>query len=105
MYAVHPGWVRTELGRHLDSLYFRGFRRMLSILIGGFMKSPEQGAQTQIYCAVDEKAGNETGLYYADCRAVQPHAVARDQEASARLWDLSVQLVGYSGDLFSPNEK
>jgi hypothetical protein len=29
-----------------------------------FAKTCEQGAQTTIYCAVSEKVGGETGLYY-----------------------------------------
>lgn len=29
-----------------------------------FLKSPASGAQTTIYCAIDEKCANETGLYY-----------------------------------------
>jgi len=28
-------------------------------------KNAEQGAQTTIYCSVDEKIANETGLYYS----------------------------------------
>jgi len=28
-------------------------------------KSIEEGAQTTIYCSVDEKTANETGLYYS----------------------------------------
>jgi hypothetical protein len=29
-----------------------------------FFKTPEGGAQTSIYCSVDEKLANKTGLYY-----------------------------------------
>lgn len=30
-----------------------------------FIKTPIQGAQTTLYCSLDEKCANETGLYYA----------------------------------------
>jgi hypothetical protein len=29
-----------------------------------FFKTAEEGAQTTIYCAVDEKLADKTGLYY-----------------------------------------
>lgn len=48
----------------MDDTLFWGARRLFGILLGPFMKSPELGAQTTIYCAVDEKCANETGLYY-----------------------------------------
>lgn len=64
VYSLHPGVVSTELGRHLDSSVFRGARTLFSVIIGTFVKNSEQGAQTNIHCAVDEEAGKETGLYY-----------------------------------------
>jgi hypothetical protein len=29
-----------------------------------FLKNAEEGAQTTIYCSVDRKLANKTGLYY-----------------------------------------
>jgi len=63
-YALHPGVVRTELGRYLDDTYFRGAATVARTVIGPFSKTPEQGAETTIHCSIDEKAGTETGLYY-----------------------------------------
>ena len=63
-YALHPGVVKTELGRHLDGVYFKGARVLLGVAFRPFLKTPEQGAQTTIHCAIDEQAGNESGLYY-----------------------------------------
>ena len=37
-------------------------------LLQPFIKTPESGAQTSIFCAVDESVANESGLYYADCK-------------------------------------
>jgi hypothetical protein len=36
---------------------FRGFGAL-------FLKKPEEGDQTTIYCSVDEMLANKTGLYY-----------------------------------------
>lgn len=61
-YCVHPGISRTELGRHLWSglpLWKRFIYKSLM-----FIKSPKEGAQTIIYCAVEESLQKESGLYY-----------------------------------------
>ncbi|XP_024941452.1 retinol dehydrogenase 11 isoform X2 [Cephus cinctus] len=63
-YSLHPGVISTELSRHLDSSFFRGSRSLFSFFWGPFMKTPEQGAQTTIYCAVAEECSKESGLYY-----------------------------------------
>lgn len=64
VYSLHPGLVRTELGRTVDQVYFPGVRLMTRLLLYPWFKTPEQGAQTTLYCSIDEKAGEETGLYY-----------------------------------------
>ena len=63
-YSLHPGAVRTELGRNLNAAYFRGARSILHGMAALFFKTAEEGAQTTIYCAVDEKLADKTGLYY-----------------------------------------
>jgi len=63
-YSVHPGVVKTELGRHMDQTYFRGANMISNALATLFAKTPEQGAQTTVYCSLDEKLANKTGLYY-----------------------------------------
>uniref|UniRef100_A0A1Y1LK58 Uncharacterized protein n=1 Tax=Photinus pyralis TaxID=7054 RepID=A0A1Y1LK58_PHOPY len=97
VYSLHPGVIVTELGRHLDDTYFRGFTLMLSPF-RVFMKNVEQGAQTSIYCSVDESAGKETGLYYAECAVAEPCANAKDMEAAKKLWDVSFKSVGLEED-------
>ena len=64
VYALHPGVIDTELGRHVEKSH-----PWLAIwflpLVKLFIKTPVQGAQTTLYCSLDEKCANETGLYYA----------------------------------------
>ncbi|KPI93513.1 Retinol dehydrogenase 13 [Papilio xuthus] len=93
-YSLHPGVIKTELGRHMNDTLFRGARTLFGILLGPFMKSAELGAQTTIYCSVDEKCANETGLYYSDCVATPPHHNALNDEHAKKLWDISMDLVG-----------
>ena len=63
-YALHPGVITTELSRYLDFTLFKGARWLFNFFGRFFMKNPEQGAQTTIYCTVSEEAANQTGLYY-----------------------------------------
>ena len=59
-----------------------------------FTKNCREGAQTTIYCAVDERAGKETGLYYSDCRVKLEMPQARDDEMAEKLWEASVKATG-----------
>lgn len=64
VYSLHPGIVQTELGRTVDQVYFPGTRFLVNLFLYPFIKTPKQGAQTTLYCSIDEKAGEENGLYY-----------------------------------------
>ncbi|XP_077291046.1 retinol dehydrogenase 13-like [Arctopsyche grandis] len=93
VYSLHPGVIATDLGRHLDSAIFPGARSIYK-LANWFIKSPELGAQTTIYCAVDEKCENESGLYYSDCVPIRPSREALKPENAERLWKISEKSVG-----------
>ncbi|XP_071454886.1 retinol dehydrogenase 13-like isoform X2 [Hetaerina americana] len=97
-YALHPGVVATELGRHLDTAIIPGMSWIFANVGAIIAKSPRQGAQTTIYCAVDENTAKETGLYYSDCRVRTPSAKARDPEMARRLWEESLKMVGLKED-------
>lgn len=92
-YSLHPGAVNTELQRHLDDTYFRGANLLNRAFARLFFKTPEEGAQTSIYCSVDEKLANQTGLYYSDCKEKVPSVRARDPEVAKKLWEVSAKMV------------
>lgn len=91
-YAVHPGVVNTEIGRHLSDLNrllgwsFKHIGRIV-------FKTAGQGAQTTVYCAVDETLDLKSGLYYSDCAEKMPTSLARNDLAAKKLWDISMDLV------------
>lgn len=63
-YCLHPGVVQTELGRHLHESV-NGFIHWAFHFFGQFFfKTVKKGAQTTIYCAVDEKIATHSGKYY-----------------------------------------
>ncbi|KAK3572368.1 hypothetical protein QTP86_032600, partial [Hemibagrus guttatus] len=92
-YSLHPGVIHTELGRHVKSQY-----PLLSYVLALFsfllLKTPWQGAQTSIYCAVTEGLEDRSGCYFSDCAEKEPGPEAKDDELARRLWDESARLVG-----------
>lgn len=56
--VLHPGTVSTELARHsyLATVLWRKFSFLL--------KTPYEGAQTSIYCAVAEELESVSGKYF-----------------------------------------
>ncbi|KAH1030019.1 hypothetical protein HUJ05_003159 [Dendroctonus ponderosae] len=102
-YSLHPGVIRTELGRHMRSTY-GSVASFIWSLFSWAVKTPEQGAQTTIYCSVDEKCANESGLYYAECAVKTPSQAASNKEDAKRLWIESLRLVGLPNN-YNPFKK
>ena len=60
-----------------------------------FWKSPWQGAQTTICCAVSDGIEDQSGQYFADCKVRRvTHPQAADDQVANRLWHVSAELVG-----------
>ncbi|HZP30911.1 MAG TPA: SDR family NAD(P)-dependent oxidoreductase [Acidimicrobiia bacterium] len=96
-YAVHPGMIVTELGRHLnrDDIKQMGERAKARGTTLPSYKSIEQGAATTVWCATAPELAGVGGVYCEDCHVSDNHAPwARDPESAKRLWALSEQLVG-----------
>ena len=87
--ALHPGVVFTEIARHyvFSSIFFNP----LFWYVG---KSPVQGAQTTIHCAVSEEMEGVSGKYLRDCHIAEPSKGAQDDDAAKKLWEVSMKLVG-----------
>lgn len=94
--SVHPGIVKTELGRHmfnsaswLSSIKYAIVWPFLTI----FLKTPVHGAQTSIYCAVAPELDEISGLYFSDCAPEELLPKAKNMEDAERLWKLSEEWV------------
>ena len=56
-------------------------------------KTPPQGAQTSIYCAVSEEMEGVTGQYLSDCKIFKPkNPQATDDGLAEKLWEASAKL-------------
>ena len=87
--ALHPGIVRTELGR--DQPWWMNVVGLLMLPIS---KSPEQGAATSLYVATNEELGRKGGGYFADCAPGRVHKLSGNAQLESRLWQRSEELVG-----------
>jgi retinol dehydrogenase 12 len=89
--AVHPGYIASRFGRDGDMSVLLSVGMMLS---RPFARTPEVGAQTSIYVASSPDLDGVSGRYFARSRPSQPSAAAEDDDAAARLWDVSAELTG-----------
>lgn len=100
-FAVHPGMIPTDLGRHLTREAVTQIRARASGS-GEPPKSIPQGAATELWAATAPELAGRGGLYLSDCAVAPPagpgvrgyaaHAV--DPAAAARLWSVSEEALG-----------
>ena len=58
-------------------------------------KTPSQGSQTTVHCAVAEEVSGVSGKYFGDCNIQHLKTVsAKDDEMAEQLWKISAQMVG-----------
>ena len=63
------------------------------VLFNFMLKTPLEGAQTTIYCAVSEEMEGVTGQYLADCRIKKTNnPQATDDQVAEKLWEASAKL-------------
>lgn len=91
-YSVHPGTVHSELIRHSTIL------RWIWQLFFFFIKTPQQGAQTTLYCAVTEGIEGLSGSHFSDCQLARVSNQAGNETIARRLWDVSCDLLGLPMD-------
>ncbi len=90
-YSLHPGAVYTRIAdKGLAGHGFIGLlRKILAPVEAFFLLSPEQGAQTSLYCAT--AAHLPGGRYYDNCTDTTPSTEALDAESAAKLWQQTEQ--------------
>jgi len=95
-YALHPGAVRTDLGRHMDK---SGMMKntIVDMILGLIMKSAREGAQTSLFCAVSPDA--VPGEYHEDCHPTYSSREANDDALAKELWEKSEKWVNEKAPL------
>eukprot|EP00095_Tigriopus_kingsejongensis_P007049 snap_masked-scaffold146_size311726-processed-gene-1.1 protein:Tk07049 transcript:snap_masked-scaffold146_size311726-processed-gene-1.1-mRNA-1 annotation:"retinol dehydrogenase 13-like" len=94
-YSLHPGVIATELNRHASessNILAYLFHFLFYNMSGGLIKTPWHGAQTTLYCSLDEGLKGQTGKYYMDCQEGIPGKQARKEQYDSDFWGLSEKL-------------
>lgn len=102
--AVHPGGIRTELGRHLTPDMIASLVERMNNQPGPGFKTIPQGAATTVWAGFIADAEEIGGRYCEDCSVAQPTAdpnamagvrrYAQDPAHAEDLWTRSEELVG-----------
>ena len=105
-YAVHPGGIQTNLGRHLSENDAAALvERVMASDPNFAWKSIPQGAATTCWAATADELGGQGGVYCEDCHVAEiddasskegVRTYALDPDAANQLWALSESLIGES---------
>lgn len=106
-FSTHPGWIRSNLIKHttpvwVQNILMRPFSKMLG------MMSAEDGAQTQLYCLLDDEVPEHSGEYYSQNSILyadkkdkpggwpmkSPNPLAYDDDLAEQLYQSSLEQVG-----------
>lgn len=88
-FSLHPGVIKTNLGRHMNPLVNVVFGLMGKL----FLKSIPQGAATQCYVATQPGLESVGGAYFADSNVARTRKDAKDDAIAERLWKVSEEIV------------
>ncbi|XP_033757384.1 retinol dehydrogenase 11-like [Pecten maximus] len=92
--CLHPGTIRTKLLRDVPQPF-----KIICDTIGLlYFKSPDEGAQTTIHCAVCDATKGVSGQYFMDCTPCDHtwyiNKNAYDEGLAKKLWEVSEQMTG-----------
>jgi NAD(P)-dependent dehydrogenase (short-subunit alcohol dehydrogenase family) len=91
--ALHPGVIKTELGRSMSPVV----RLVLSAASPIALKSVAEGAATQCYVATRPELAGVSGEYFSDCNIAKPSELALDSALAEKLWAESERIVAKLG--------
>jgi retinol dehydrogenase 14 len=85
--CFHPGAVRSNFIKGMG-----GAARAMAPVVGIFERSPEKGAETQIYLASSPEVEGVTGKYFFMKKEKHPSEESMDLDVARRLWEVSGEL-------------
>uniref|UniRef100_A0A336MZZ0 CSON011012 protein n=1 Tax=Culicoides sonorensis TaxID=179676 RepID=A0A336MZZ0_CULSO len=86
--CVHPGLVDSGIWRNVPF----PLNIPLKFIIFCFFKTPWQGCQTTVFCAVSEQLEGVSGKYYEYNRETKLEDYVTDEEKNAKFWEASAKL-------------
>ena len=89
--CLHPGVVRTDFGADGE------MGRLMGVgwtILKPFLISAQRGADTSVFLASAPEVEGVSGEYFDRCRVSRSSRRSRDPVTAARLWEVSLGLVG-----------
>ena len=106
--SLHPGAVNTDLWRYVgedklqeikendSSFSIESFALTAS---SAFTKTPEQGANTQVFLAAGADGKLVKGAFYDEMKVKELPAFMKDEDKAKTLWELSEEYTGVTFEL------
>jgi NAD(P)-dependent dehydrogenase (short-subunit alcohol dehydrogenase family) len=87
--CLHPGVVASSFNRvgGVSGLWGFAFKWLRPLLL-----TPEKGARTTVHLCTAPEVASVTGAYFDRCKERLPSKAALDDQAAARLWEVSEEL-------------
>ncbi|XP_047020043.1 retinol dehydrogenase 13-like [Helicoverpa zea] len=92
--VVDPGAVGTKI-YNSSRIAWASFVSFIFLIL---FKHPWEGAQTALYAATSNRAGQFKGEYFKNCSRVRAGELVYDEKLATRVWEESVRLVKLSDD-------
>lgn len=89
-YSLHPGAIKTDINNNCSLLW----RLIMIPAMFLFYTDVQSGAQTSLYCALQEGLEPLSGCYFSQCDVGKVPAKARDDAVAKKLWEVSESLCG-----------
>lgn len=90
--CLHPGSVQTNLMDNMP-VYIRIPMRAFRFVC----RTPAEGAQTTLFCALADEVQEFSGKYFAECKLAehQVNPQANDKDLCCKLWEVSCQFTDF----------
>nr|CAB3237756.1 dehydrogenase/reductase SDR family member 13-like [Phallusia mammillata] len=89
-YSMHPGAIKSEIGTSFQQSSILNFA--YKIISPIFFREGFYGAQTIMYCSLDDNVTKHSGGYFSNCKQEDLTEIAMNDGASQKLWDISVEV-------------
>ncbi len=94
--CLHPGAVKTNVaGKGLETApkCMQVIRKWLSSVEAYFLKTPAEGAQTTLHCALAPSLRGVGGLYFKDCKQKTSSKDSYDKEIACKLYEKTIAIL------------
>lgn len=93
-YAVHPGCVRTEVTRHMNSFMQAG-NALCAPILQTMQKTPPEGAYGSVIVATAaDLPRSQAGQLFFHGKPIPVSPAAMDDAAAEKLWAISERITG-----------